>query len=525
MAAVEVAMRRSLRDGFVDVLVASLRPALARRDLEGQVADVKSAFSSWDNCMQATYCKWPVIAVIIVGGLIVLSVAWCIIRCACCGLSCCCSCFSCLKCCGNCCGCCDPPRGKRHKYLDEPYIPPNQGYKVQPPMNPHFPPVVPMMTPASTGVTTGVTPGYAISTPAAYATSTPQYAEFDVSKPKPGGEDALPAMPVWEDSSKKKVMVEEEEVEMDQLKKPEGSGQNGALAPGVAGAMPHAVSPVGSPGLNRSPYGPPGGNPGQNGYYPASGIESDPYAQPGQGYGQASGGYGQATNQPVGQGYGVAMAGGAGRRSPYTDAGYGQQQGGNRGYGSPQQDTYNNINNYSTGQQQQGYDNFATAQSTNQGYGGARHSPVNELAGDNGYGQPSYGQEQPVRHSPAPQYGQGNGARQSPAPQANYGGYNNTGGGGGYDSRGQYSTDSQRPLQPVGGPYRQYSRDAVSPAPAAAPVGGDAGFDFGTAAYSRPQQQQQGYRQPSPYSGQQQNNGGYPGYKPYGGGQQGGQGW
>lgn len=58
MVAVEVAMRRSLREGFVDVLVASLRPALERRiDLEGQVADVKSAFSSWDNCMQATYCK------------------------------------------------------------------------------------------------------------------------------------------------------------------------------------------------------------------------------------------------------------------------------------------------------------------------------------------------------------------------------------------------------------------------------------------------------------------------------------
>lgn len=53
-----MAMRRSLREGFVDVLVASLRPALERRiDLEGQVADVKSAFSSWDNCMQATYCK------------------------------------------------------------------------------------------------------------------------------------------------------------------------------------------------------------------------------------------------------------------------------------------------------------------------------------------------------------------------------------------------------------------------------------------------------------------------------------
>ena len=454
------------------------------------------------------------IAVIIVGGLIALSVIWCIIRCACCGLSCCCSCFSCLKCCGNCCGCCDPPRGKRHKYLDEPYIPPNQGYKVQPPMNPHFPPVVPMMTPASTGVTTGVTP--------AYATSTPQYAEFDVSKPRPGGEDALPAMPVWDEAGKQKVLVEEEAVEMDQLKKPEGSGQNGALAPGItaAGAIPNAVSPVGSPGLNRSPYGPPAGNPNSSGYFPTSGIENDPYAQTGQAYSQGAGGYGQAMNQPAGQGYGMAGAAmaGAGRRSPYTDAGYGQQQqSGGRGYGTPQQDSYSN---YSTGQQQ-GYDsNFsgATAQTTNQGYGmPARRSPPNELVGDNGYAG-AYGQE-PVRRSPVPQYGQG-GARPSPAAQASYGSgasYNNTG----YDSRGQYSTDSQRPLQqPTGGSYRQ--------APAAAAPGGDAGFDFGTSAYSRPQQ---GYRQPSPagqqYSGQgqqqQQNTVGYQGYKPYNGGQQ--QGW
>ena len=57
MAAVEAAMKRSLREGFAELLVASLRPALERRDLQGQVADVKTAFSSWDNCMEVTYCK------------------------------------------------------------------------------------------------------------------------------------------------------------------------------------------------------------------------------------------------------------------------------------------------------------------------------------------------------------------------------------------------------------------------------------------------------------------------------------
>jgi hypothetical protein len=58
MPAIDVAMERSLRRGFLDLVVASLRPALGRRDIAGQLTDVKTAFSSWDNCMQVTYCKY-----------------------------------------------------------------------------------------------------------------------------------------------------------------------------------------------------------------------------------------------------------------------------------------------------------------------------------------------------------------------------------------------------------------------------------------------------------------------------------
>jgi hypothetical protein len=58
MPAVDVAMQRSLRRGFLDLFVASLRPALERRDIVGQISDVKTAFSSWDNCMQVAYCKY-----------------------------------------------------------------------------------------------------------------------------------------------------------------------------------------------------------------------------------------------------------------------------------------------------------------------------------------------------------------------------------------------------------------------------------------------------------------------------------
>ncbi len=225
-----------------------------------------------------TSSRYPVIAIIVVGGLIVFSVVWCIARCLCCGLSCCCECCQFFKCCGNCCGCCDPPRGKRSKYLDEPYIPPSQGYKMQPPMNPHFPAAVPTMTPAHTGFSSGVTTGVTPAT--SHYADTPQYAEFDVSKPK-GGEDALPAMPSWESAGKKKIMLEEEDaVELDQLKKPEASGQNaqnGALLTGAAAVL-SSTSPIGSPG-NHSPYGPPPGNPANNGYYPAPATRTDPYAQ------------------------------------------------------------------------------------------------------------------------------------------------------------------------------------------------------------------------------------------------------
>ncbi|KAK0657621.1 hypothetical protein B0T16DRAFT_453060 [Cercophora newfieldiana] len=503
--AIEEAMRRSVREGFEELLVRSLRPAIERRqDIVGGVSDVKTAFSSWDNCMAATYCKWPVIAIMIIGGLILFSVVWCIIRCACCGLSCCCSCCNFLKCCGNCCGCCDPPRGKRHKYLDEPYIPPNQGYKVQPPMNPHFPPVVPTMTPAAAQFT-GVT------TVGAASSHTPQYAEFDVSKK--GGEDALPAMPSWEGADKKKVYLEEEEVEMDQLKKPEASGQAGAAAAGAVGAaaaVPGGRSPVGSPGLNRSPYGPPAGAPANNGYFPAPGVEADPYASSGQNYNTPGGGYGQPNSMGGNQGYGMAVgAVGAapGRQSPYNDNGYGNagygQQGQGRGYGSPaRQDSYNT---YGSGRQQGGgaYDNYnqgnqydnqaiqSYGNQSNQTYGmGPRRSPPNELPAETSYIQPAgtYSQE-PSRHSPAP--------------QAGYGNYDNAG----YDSR-QYSTDSARPLRAP--PQRQYTNDTAPQT-----VQSDAGFDFGTSSYSRPAPGAGGYRQPSPVQPQQQQPTGYPGYKPY----------
>lgn len=66
MPSVDVAMVRSLRGGVLerlqDVVGTSIANEMQKRDLIGdaqqKASDVKTAFSSWDNCMQAAYCKY-----------------------------------------------------------------------------------------------------------------------------------------------------------------------------------------------------------------------------------------------------------------------------------------------------------------------------------------------------------------------------------------------------------------------------------------------------------------------------------
>ncbi|KAI3401565.1 hypothetical protein diail_10166, partial [Diaporthe ilicicola] len=61
MPSIDVAMARSVRGGVLEIVVRSLQAGIERRgvvsDAQGQISDIKLAFSSWDNCMQATYCK------------------------------------------------------------------------------------------------------------------------------------------------------------------------------------------------------------------------------------------------------------------------------------------------------------------------------------------------------------------------------------------------------------------------------------------------------------------------------------
>ncbi|KAI9926927.1 hypothetical protein ASPWEDRAFT_177057 [Aspergillus wentii DTO 134E9] len=157
------------------------------------ISDLKSApqtFSSWDSCMAKSYCKWPVIVAIIVGAVIVIAILACVINCLCCGIQCCTGCCRCLSC------CCPSGRrrGNKSKYLDEqsPYN--NQPYNQPPaPSNNIYQP-----SPAP--------PVYRGAQVSRY--DSPSTARFDApSSPAASkvNDDALPAMPSWDDAVTRRV--------------------------------------------------------------------------------------------------------------------------------------------------------------------------------------------------------------------------------------------------------------------------------------------------------------------------------
>ncbi|KAL1966898.1 hypothetical protein VTN77DRAFT_3642 [Rasamsonia byssochlamydoides] len=172
--------------------------SLWARNAIGDIESAPSTFSSWHNCMQKAYCKWPAIIGIVIGSLVVISIIGCLVSCICCGVQCCRGCFGC---CYDCCECCvGSGRRGRTKYADPP--PPAPYYQqAPPPSNMHY--------------------GYQQS-PAPPAYRGPQTAQFDHSSAKIN-EDALPAMPTWADATTKRVedTTPVEEVEMNRLDAPD----------------------------------------------------------------------------------------------------------------------------------------------------------------------------------------------------------------------------------------------------------------------------------------------------------------
>ncbi|KAK5990453.1 hypothetical protein PT974_08721 [Cladobotryum mycophilum] len=457
MPAIDIAMARSVNGGVWGTMKTSLVNSLAaeviRRDMvtdaKDKASEIKHTFTNWNLCMTKAYCKWPAIGVIIVLSLLIIAISICIVRCC---------------------------WGRPHKYSDEPFNNQQQGYgyRGQAPMEVHFPP------PPTTAHST--------HTPAA---GPPQYAEFDMKKANP---DDLPAMPSWEESNSKKIMVEEE-VEMEDLKKKE---------PPTMQRMPPKRGPMpGNP--NAMPRSP------SNAYSP---MQNTPT------------GYMNAHAQQPANGYG-----GGGLAQPYdydskrTSDGFGLDQ----PYDAPPPLVTANL----------GHGRQSPAPVQN-GYGGRQlvqgqtrmQSPVHELDGQERFQLDStpvpYGMDPHMRNSPGPQNeygavqprydspGPGQNARASPHPQNEYSLA-------GHDSRqspisqhAEYSHvparfDSPAPPSPFGNtpsrvnspklvPYRSYT---PKPQNGQAPITNNGGFDFNS-GYARPQN---GDDPDTPEA--------YPGYKPY----------
>lgn len=139
---------------------------------------------------------------IIVGGVIVIGIVWCLISCLCCGVQCC---KGCADCCTCCCSSGGGGGGHRSKYADDPspyHPPPPPSYGYQAPPGP----------PAYRGA---------------------QYARFDAPSSNKVDGDSLPAMPTWEGATTRRVedtSPRSEDVEMNRLSP---TGQQPGMAAGA----------------------------------------------------------------------------------------------------------------------------------------------------------------------------------------------------------------------------------------------------------------------------------------------------
>jgi hypothetical protein len=406
--------------------------------------------------------RWPVIAIIIVVGLMIFSILWCCIRCACCGMSCCCTCFSFLKCCDCCGGSCDGRKNKPHKHLDDTYNPrdgpggfaADKGYQAP----------VPMM-------------GGAINT-AGLLTSRdgpaiPQFAQFEVGKNglyverKAVSDDALPPMPSWETATKRQVAQEEKDaVELSNLEPT--TSQNMLL---MTGAISPARNQPPSPAVNflTNPYEPAGQAMGGNGY-----MNVPPQSQSlanHQGGVNAGGGYRGGSSPGPGRG-------GPPRGAPGQMPGYGQPRGQdmNKGYGGAHEGNYGAPQH----QDQYGNDEYMGAV-VGDGYG--RNQPQRQYSNN---GNDNRGN---LRPQPQTNYSSDSTRPLNPGRQNSDRSYNN------YQDNGPPPRGPSRGPGPQQGPQRMMSPGPVN----------NGGFDFGNgsnaqqAPYSRPNPTpQQSYGQQSP---------------------------
>ncbi|KAF1852157.1 uncharacterized protein K460DRAFT_402144 [Cucurbitaria berberidis CBS 394.84] len=355
-------------------------PALFAR--QNPLDEARKTLSSWDNCMAKSYCKWPVIVVIVVGSLILLSIVISIARCICCGAECVCCCFKCCSC------CCGGGRSghKRVKSEPTPIYPPTGAANPYAAAHAVAPPAPPIDSRAANQqYQSNAMPAFTPTPAAAPAAERPQFATF-ASADKPVNEDALPAMPTWKDGRDVHVAVEEKAVpekqgdmEMDRLNH-NGSVTNGSTT-GVAAMGGARRSPSGRTPLQRTPTGdsygfPPsyqsesfvGAGP-RNSPGPYGSQNARPYAQQDD-YRRGSPGPNSNLSPIYGPGEGYSQVQQFGRRSPGQPQAYNQYNGHDR---YDPHDQYNepdrrfrspppNANNYNYGfNNPSPYEDFAPA--------------------------------------------------------------------------------------------------------------------------------------------------------------------
>lgn len=173
---------------------------------------VKNTFSSWDSCMSKAYCKWPVIAGIIIGSLIVVSMVYCIVQIICCGAQCC-FCFASLGRC-LCCGCCRNSGGGRRGDNYDPQMK-NNGYVRPSDFNTGYPPQG----------------QYRSQAPPHYGPPATATFESPAKTARYGNEDALPAMPSWSDAQSRRIEDHSHEHEDLEMGKLNNAGQTEPMLP------------------------------------------------------------------------------------------------------------------------------------------------------------------------------------------------------------------------------------------------------------------------------------------------------
>ncbi|GLI77751.1 hypothetical protein PoHVEF18_006045 [Penicillium ochrochloron] len=388
------------------------------RSTASDIESVPSTFSSWDKCMAKSYCKWPVIAAIIIVSVIVIGILGCIINCLCCG-------YQCCKCC---CGCCCPSgrrRNKQPKHYDEP-TPYNNHHQQLPPHQP---------TPHTAYQPSPAPPVYRGAV---------QTATFDNPKsPSKIDEDALPHMPTWaaavdkhvEDPSAHRDDVELEPLNPQHLDRKQGGAsplpvatafsdyppdRTGSAA-GYRGFTPtdpyarRSPGPAAALAATQDPYGrrSPGMSP------PPNAHAADPYARRSPGpqgmmdpYGRRSPGpasaYGTGTAQDPYARRSPGLTSPVGAPSPYDQNQHNYNQGSAYDHPQQQQQPYDEYHNgagyhavtspspvattpYQTQSHQQSHGTYNAMPSA---YSPPTEHPPALASGGGFYRQPSFGSSQ-----------------------------------------------------------------------------------------------------------------------------------